>query len=166
MSVLLALVLASAPIVAQPGGLPAPTVAPIPAGKVTLRNMASVVAALQKEGYRAKLVTEDKKVHIESASNGAKFYIYPENCGDKGECKDLMIRASYNKLKDKPITVAEINDFNRESRWVRGYLDKEGDPIVEMDILFTDQQIDEAMFIEAIQVWQKMMGQFHTAIRF
>ncbi len=166
MSALLSLLLFAAP-----GALPAKPVAatidvPVPAGRISSRNMGSVIAVLQKEGYKAKLVRDDDDYNVESATSGASFYIYPQNCEQKVDCEDMLFRAAYTKRDKDPVTVTQINQFNRDSRWVRAYLDKDDDPVVEMDVLFTDQQVDEKMFIEAVDIWTRAMGEFHKTIGF
>jgi hypothetical protein len=57
-----------------------------------------------------------------------------------------------------------MNDYNRENRWGRAYLDKDGDPVIEYDVLFTDQLIDEKAFHEALDIWNSVLSQFHKTI--
>ncbi len=170
MSVSVAILLTLAPTVGEAGQQkPAASAIeekPVPPGKVSTANIRSIIAYLQKEGFRAKLIADDGQPYVESASNGAKFYVYLQNCKEKRDCQDVMIRSSYEKDKQDPVKLEAINMFNRDHRWVRAYLDKEGDPVLEYDVLFTDQLIDEKMFGEAVTVWSDLMGDFHKAIEF
>lgn len=168
MSVILSLLLASAPAASQAavGQSEAVAETPVPAGKVSVANARSIVAAMQKEGYRAKLMTDAKAPYIESATNGATFTIYLQNCGDENKCQDVLFRSSYEKSKKDPLKVDAINAFNRKTRWARAYLDDENDPVLEMDLLFTNQLLDETMFGEALSVWNNVLGDFHKAIGF
>ena len=132
-------------------------------GKVSVADPASLVAALQKAGYKAKLTYEDGKPEIESSAAGATFYLYFQNCESKEGCEDLMIQSAYDMAKDA-VTLKTINDFNRDNRWARAYLDKEDDPVLEMDLVFAAKQMDEAEFIEGMKAWDDVLGRFHTAI--
>lgn len=139
---------------------------PVPEGKVSVTNPRSLSAALQEAGYKAKVVFGDGNPYIDSAANGANFSISLENCKEHKDCQDAMFRSSYAKDDEKPVTLEAINTFNRDHRWVRAYLDKDGDPVLEQDLLFTDQQMDKKMFEEAVTIWEDLMDDFHKAIDF
>lgn len=139
---------------------------PVPEGKVSVANPRSMAAAMQDAGYKAKVVFDDGNPYIDSAANGANFSISMENCKDHKDCQDAMIRASYEKNDEKPVTMETINQFNVDNRWGRAFLDKEGDPVIEMDLLFTDQLMDKKAFEEAIGIWDETLAKFHKAIDF
>lgn len=140
---------------------------PVVKGTLTLANPRSLVAALQDAGYKATLVTKaDSDPYITSSTAGATFDLKLLNCKDHKDCKDVMFQSSYEKRDKDPVTVEQINTFNREHRWARAYIDKDGSPVIEQDVLFTDQKIDEKMFSENLAVWDDMIGAFHKAIDF
>lgn len=144
----------------------APTLAPVQRaapGQVSVADPASLVAALQKAGYKAKLTYEEGKPEIESSAAGATFYLYFQNCESKDGCEDIMIQSAYDMAKDA-VTLATINSFNRDNRWARAYLDDEDDPVLEFDLLFAGKQMDEAAFIEGVKAWDEVLGRFHKAI--
>jgi hypothetical protein len=158
-------VLAAASLGAQS---PSAATAPAPVqraapGKVSVADPASLVAALQKAGYKAKLTHEEGKPEIESSAAGATFYLYFQNCESKEGCEDIMVQSAYDMDKDG-VTVEKINDFNRDNRWARAYLDKDRDPVIESDLMFVGKQMDEATFIESIKAWDDALGRFHKAI--
>lgn len=132
-------------------------------GKVSVADPASLVAALQKAGYKAKLTYEEGKPEIESSAAGATFYLYFQNCESKEGCEDVMIQSAYDMAKDA-VSLQAINDFNRDNRWARAYLDKESDPVIETDLMFVGKQMDEAAFIEGVKAWDGALGRFHQAI--
>lgn len=134
-----------------------------PAAKLSLADPGALVSFLQSEGYRAKLLTGKGNPSIESSAAGARFYIDFQSCKE-GICQSVMFRSSYEKDSKAPANLETINAFNRESRWVRAYLDKEGDPAIEMDVLFHDRQIDRASFGDALAIWSDLLGEFHRAI--
>lgn len=170
MSVILAVLLAAAPAKLAPAERAAAQTKaayakPVPAGKVSTANPRSIVALLQKDGYRAKLVTDDAtRPYIESATAGATFYIYLQNCKEVAECQDVMFRSSYDREEDSPVKIDKINEFNRDNRWARAYLDKDQAPVIEYDVLFTDQLVDEKMFREALEIWDSVLTDFHKTI--
>jgi hypothetical protein len=170
MSVILAVLLAAAAPTAAPAARAAAQSRPsydkpVPAGKLSTASPRSIVALMQKDGYRAKLVTDEgKRPYIESATAGATFYIHLQNCKETADCQDVMFRSSYDRDEDSPVKVEKINEFNRDNRWARAYLDKDSGPVIEYDVLFTDQLIDEKMFREALEIWDSVLTDFHKVI--
>ena len=132
-------------------------------GKVSVADPPSLVAALQKAGYKAKLTHDEGKPEIESSAAGATFYLYFQNCESDGGCEDIMVQSAYDMDKDG-VALEKINDFNRDNRWARAYLDKDRDPVIESDLMFVGKQMDEATFIESIKAWDDALGRFHKAI--
>lgn len=147
--------LAAASMAAQ-GTPPAP-------GKVSIADPNSLVTALQKAGYKAKLTYEEGKPEIESSAAGAIFYLYFQNCEGKDGCEDIMVQSAYDVDKDA-VSLETINKFNKDNRWARAYLDDERDPVLEMDLVFTGKQLDESTFVEGIKAWDDVLGRFHKAI--
>ena len=137
-------------------------VAAVP-GKVSLADPNSLVAALQKAGYKAKLTYEEGKPEIESSAAGATFYLYFQNCESKEGCEDIMVQSAYDTDAGK-VSLETINQFNKDNRWARAYLDDEKDPILESDLMFVGRQMDEAAFIEGLKAWDDVLGRFHKAI--
>jgi hypothetical protein len=160
--------LAAAPAVPERSADPIPSAfsRPVPTGKITTANPRSIVAALQERGYKAVLAMEDGKPYVESAANGGRFFIYLQNCKEKRDCQDVIFTSSYEKKAADPVKLEAINDFNLNNRWARAYLNKDGGPVLEMDVLFTDQVVDKKMFGEAIDIWAEMLTTFHKTIDF
>jgi hypothetical protein len=167
MSLLLGFALAVAPAVVEPKAKPGSEFdKPVPAGKVSVANPRSIAAALQEAGYRAKVVFDDGNPYVDSAANGANFSISLENCKEHKNCQDAMFRSTYAKKDEEPVTLETINKFNADHRWVRAYLGKDGGPVLEQDLLFTEQLMDKKMFEEAVTIWEDLMDDFHKAIDF
>jgi Putative bacterial sensory transduction regulator len=153
--------LAAASLNAQ--AAPSAPVQPAAAGKVSVTDPNSLVAALQKAGYKAKLTYDEGKPEIESSASGATFYLYFQNCESKDGCEDVMVQSAYDMAKDA-VSLDTINKFNKDNRWARAYLDDESDPVIEMDLVFAGKQLDESTFVEGMKAWDDVLGRFHTAI--
>jgi hypothetical protein len=73
------------------------------------------------------------------------------------------MQSAYDLAKDA-VSLQTINAFNKDNRWARAYLDDESDPIIEMDLVFANKQMDEAAFIEGVKAWDEVLGRFHKTI--
>jgi len=102
---------------------------PLPDGGVTA---AEVVSILQKKGYKAE-ITKDKYGDplIHSASGTLNFDVYFYACHDTPRCASIQFYAGFQK---PGIAEGRISEWNRTTRFGKAYLDKDGDPRVEMDM--------------------------------
>ncbi|HEX8225592.1 MAG TPA: YbjN domain-containing protein [Allosphingosinicella sp.] len=136
---------------------------PAQAANVRAQDPQSVVSALQKAGYAAKLGTD--KVGdpmVTSGVSGTTFQIFFYNCTDHKACATVQFHSGYD-LKTS-IGLDRINEWNRSQRFGRAYLDKENDPILEMDVDLDDGGVSELLFIDNIEFWTSILGNFEKHI--
>ncbi|HYD36053.1 MAG TPA: YbjN domain-containing protein [Allosphingosinicella sp.] len=123
----------------------------------------SVVRALQGAGYAAKLgVDKVGDPMITSGVSGTTFQIFFYNCTDHKECATVQFHSGYDL--SQPVTLERINEWNRSQRFGRAYLDKENDPILEMDVDLDDGGVSQLLFIDNIEFWASVLGNFERHI--
>lgn len=139
--------------------------APIAAQTVTAKDPQSVAAALQAEGYAAKMdKTTDGDPAIRSQSSGSNFSVFFYNC-EKGEkCATIQFHAGYNTDDGKGPSLQKINAWNQSNRFGRAYLDDEGDPIIEMDVDLDDGGMSRELFVDNFEFWTAIMSKFEQHI--
>jgi len=120
-----------------------------------------VVAWMQKAGYKAELGKDDGgDPMISSAAEGQTFKVYFYDC-EAGRCKALQFSAGFD-LKT-PLTLDKINAWNRKNRYLKAYLDEDGDPYVQYDV-----NVNAGRTVEGLDddfgVWTGMIGDFTTFI--
>jgi hypothetical protein len=136
---------------------------PAQAELVRAQDPASVVAAMKAGGFTATLGTDSVgDPMISSSTGGTNFQVYFYNCTDNRDCATVQFHAGFDF--DDPPSLATINDFNRDQRFAGAYLDKESDPVVEMDVDLDDGGMSQALFIDNLQFWQSVLGKFEKAI--
>ncbi len=136
---------------------------PVQAQMVKGQDPASLVRALQKEGFAAKLGTD--KVGdpmITSGASGTTFQIYFYNCTKNKDCATVQFNSGYD-LKTA-VSLDKINEWNRTKRFGRAFLDKENDPILQMDVDLDDGGMSHALFIDHLQFWTSILGEFEKHI--
>lgn len=136
---------------------------PLQAQMVKGQDPATVVAALQGAGYAAKL-GKDKvgDPMITSGASGTTFQIYFYNCTANKNCATIQFNSGYD-LKDK-ISLERINEWNQKQRFGRAFLDKENDPILQMDLDLDDGGISRLLFIDNVEFWTSVLGKFEQHI--
>jgi hypothetical protein len=136
------------------------TVAPIQAEAqmVDAARPQSVVSAMQQAGYRATLETSKSgKPVIRSAANGSEFTVMFDDCNaQNGACKSLAFVAWY---KAKPgWTLQRMNQWNDEKKFLRAYIDKDGDVATDY-WMTTVGGLTDANFKDALDWFVVISGQ-------
>lgn len=129
---------------------------------VTAKNPQTIVDALQKAGYKAVLETlpDSEGPMVRSASSGSKYSILFYGCTAGINCATVQFYTSYDFDRGKEPTLAKINDWNRENRFGRAYLDKENDPAIEMDVDLDHGGMSEMLFLDNLEFWTSVMAGF------
>ncbi len=136
---------------------------PARAQMVRAQDPDSVARAFQQGGYAAKMGTD--KVGdpmLSSGVNGSNFQVFFYNCKDHKNCATVQFRSGYS-LKQR-VSLEQINEFNRSQRFGRAYLDKVGDPILEMDVDLDDGGLSQALFIDNVEFWGSVLLKFEQHI--
>lgn len=136
---------------------------PAQAQMVRGQDPGTVVAALQQGGYAAKLGTD--KVGdpmITSGVSGTTFQIYFYNCANHKNCATVQFNVGYD-LKER-ISLERINEWNRSQRFGRAFLDKEDDPILQMDLDLDDGGISRLLFLDNVEFWTSVLSNFEKHI--
>jgi hypothetical protein len=136
---------------------------PAQAQNVRAQDPSGIASALQEAGYMAKLGTD--KVGdpmITSATNGTTFQVFFYNCTDHRDCATVQFHSGYD-LETAP-SLTEINQYNQSQRFGRAFLDKEGDPILEMDVDLDDGGLSPALFIDNVEFWTTVLKTFEQTI--
>jgi hypothetical protein len=139
--------------------------APANAQLVKAQDPQTIVRALQNAGYKAQLgVDKVGDPMITSGFSGTAFQISFYNCTNHKECATVQFHSGYD-LNTAP-ALASMNQWNREQRFGRGYLDGENDPIMEMDVDLDDGGMSPALFIDNVEFWTSIMTRFEKYIGF
>jgi hypothetical protein len=108
--------------------------------------------------------SKPKLPRIDGRIEDTEYAIYFLNCDNKGgNCEDVQFYAVWSKDKDK-VALAKINDWNKERRFGRAYIDRDNDPVVEMDIAMNGG-ISKKALDEYFAVWKVMLKKFKEYIK-
>ena len=130
---------------------------------VRAQDPGSLVSALQQGGYAAKLgIDKVGDPMITSGVSGTNFQIFFYNCTDHKACATVQFHSGYDLAN--PVSLAQINEWNSRQRFGRAYLDKENDPILEMDVDLDDGGVSSLLFIDNIEFWASILGNFERHI--
>lgn len=138
---------------------------PALAQQVTANDPQSVVRALAAAGYKAEVKKDSTgDPLILSASSGSKFGVFFYNCANNANCATVQFHAAFDMPAGKAPSLDKLNLWNRSQRFGRAYLDKEGDPAIEMDIDLDKGGMSQALFLDNLEFWVSVMAQFEKEI--
>jgi hypothetical protein len=136
---------------------------PAAAAEVQAQDPASIVSAMQKAGYQVELTTDsvgDPKITSATPDN-TLFQVLFYNCTNNVDCRTIQLNAAYT---DASVTLEGINEWNRTQRFGQAYLDKDGDPVLQMDIDLDDGGISQLLFEDNLQFWTSVIARFEEHI--
>lgn len=130
-------------------------------GGITADEVASV---LQAKGFKAE-ITKDSggDPMIKSATDGVNYSILFYGCKHTPRCSAIQFYAGFHL--DKGMTTDKINEWNRENRFGRAYIDKEKDPNVEMDLDVEHGFLTEGL-ANNIDTWGAVLPAFKKFVGF
>jgi hypothetical protein len=127
---------------------------PIPNAGLSIQDAA---AWLKSIGYTTEMVPDkDGTSHIRSNYNGVKVGVYMFDCKNS-ICGSLQFSAGWST--NGKFDTSQINGWNRDKRWCRGYYDAENDPWVEKDVDLTPGGSYE-LLADEFQVFRKCVDNF------
>lgn len=96
-------------------------------------NERAFVNVLQDFGYKAELeYLDDGEPVIRSATSGTDFSVYFYDCDRGTNCKSIQFFVAYDMPSG--MTTEQVNNWNKNWRFGKVYLDEENDPFMEMDV--------------------------------
>lgn len=129
------------------------TAAPALAGDGELRHfkLPELARVLKSEGYGSIKVNDD---HVRFKANGRTFGLYLYDDGD------LQM---YFGIAGVSLTAENLNEWNKNYRLSRAYLDDEGDPVLEADLL-ANAGINSEIIIEFVKVFVDSSAQYRSFV--
>ena len=131
----------------------------LPDGGLTIDEVASW---LQNEGYKAEIQkSSDGSESILSSADGQDFHVDMYGCKDQ-RCDSLEFSEGFDTKGS--FSAGKTNEWNRDHRWTRAYVDKESDPWLECDVDLSPGGTYESLkdqfgiWLDALSHFRKFIG--------
>lgn len=139
------------------------TTASFASAEITATNANVVMKAMQDFGLVATMGTDNEgDPKISSRVSDTKFSVYFYGCQENNNCTSIMIKAGYDL--NTGISALKINEWNREKRFAKAYIDDEGDPFLEMDINLDYDGVGNKNFEDTLDWWRLLVEDFEEFI--
>ncbi|MDX2101124.1 MAG: YbjN domain-containing protein [Alphaproteobacteria bacterium] len=94
-----------------------------------------IQALLRTQGLASRIgrdPTGDPMVTVDQVPGAAEMRVIFFQCAQTG-CESATLWA-YVRKRGSSLSVQTANEWNRDQRWTRAYIDKDGDAVLEMDL--------------------------------
>lgn len=136
---------------------------PAQAQTVLATNPASLVQALHSAGYSAVLGRDEQgDPKIDMSANGTNIIVYFLDCTGGRDCGAVRFHSSYD-IAAPPLET--MNRWNRDTRFARGYVLPDNDPVLEMDVnLDAPGGMSRRLFLDSVDRYLRLLTQFERLI--
>lgn len=113
-------------------------------------------------GARLGRILTDLELEFDEVQDDAYLFLVEGSkvvLFNKGETMQL-----YHGIADLEVSLERINEFNRDYRFTRAYIDREGDPVLESDIELTGG-VTELNVKEWVRTYRAVLQAFHEHIQ-
>jgi len=123
----------------------------------------AIQAAMLAEGFQARLTTNSNgDPMITGRVSKTDYWVYFQDCTDGANCKAVQFHSGY--MLNRPIDAAELNDFNSRYRFMRSFLNDEGYPRMQMDLLMRDEGMGPKLFATYVDLWRQLIGHWERQL--
>jgi hypothetical protein len=131
---------------------------PAAAQLVSAPDVESIAAVLRAKGYKAEITKDNQgDPMIRSGVEGMTFAVLFYGCTGGSKCQTIQFYSGFSKTKADE---AKLNLWNREHRFGRAYIGKDGDPALAMDVDLDDGGLPRILFEDNVEFWTTVLSQF------
>lgn len=125
---------------------------------ITAGDPEAIAAVIREKGFDVTMAEDDDgDPMLKAEGRGYSFVVFFYGCTGNRDCTTLGF---YSYFADGTSDVTKLNAWNRDNRFGRAYVDKDGDPVVEMDLDLDDGGMPPLLFEDNIEFWMLVMAQY------
>lgn len=98
----------------------------------------------------------DGDPRITGRIDGYRYSVFFYGCASGERCTNIAFNAGWIT---KDVDLDRINEWNRDRRYGRAYLDRDGDPVVEMDVNI-EFGVSRMNFDDTFALWSSILKEF------
>lgn len=107
---------------------------------------------------------DDGSPRIKGRIDGIRYQILFYGCEKNGsKCQNIQLYAGWSLAEDQKVGMAAINDWNRNYRFGKAYLDAENDPVIEYDISL-EGGVSRQNLDESLETWSEVISGFEEKV--
>jgi hypothetical protein len=128
---------------------------------IDARDPARILKIAQKFGTAELTTDHEDDPKINARLGGTSYSIYFYGCKSGVNCKAIQFYAGWDSGGE--YTTKQLNEWNRNKRFGKAYIDSEGDPVLEMDVNL-DSGVTVANLEDTFDWWKVVLKNFRTDV--
>lgn len=137
----------------------------LPAAAQVMADPDVVATFLEDYGLKVTRDTDDEgDPMLQSRIEGTYFDVFFYGCTEAKNCTSIEFSAVFET--NAPMKYAEVNDWNRQNRFARAYLDDDGNPNIEFDVNLDFEGVGGKNFDDTIDLWRLALADFRKHINY
>lgn len=130
---------------------------------ISAANPDLVMAQMQTAGYVVERGVDDLgDPLIASKVSRSPFSVLFYGCVSGQDCTSIQFALGYDL--ETPLTAARVNDWNRQNRFGRVFIDDEGDPFLRMDAVMAVDGMGPVSFALQLDFWRLLVEEFESFV--
>lgn len=122
----------------------------------------SIISVARQYGSATIDTQADGNPKIAGRMNGVPYSVFFLNCPSASTCADMNFYAGF---LDAKLPIERINQWNRDKRFGKAYLDNDNDAVIEMDINI-EAGVARDNMAETFTIWRLLLDQFTEFVGF
>lgn len=138
--------------------------APAQAELISAANPKDIFLVAKANGFKPEMTSKkDENPSFRISVDDTKSIVLFMNCDDdEANCKTVQFYAGFSVTE--PISLDSINNWNREKRFARAYVDLDLDPVLEMDLDLDFNGLPRENVAEAFSVWRSLLTEYQNFV--
>lgn len=122
-----------------------------------------VQGMMQAYGIQVKRSTDQAgDPMLTSRLEGIDFDVYFYGCTLDAQCDSVQFSTGFNLPNG--MTLAQVNDWNRDRRYGKAYTDDSNNPYIEYDINLSNDGVGTKNFDVSLEIWRSVITDFRNYI--
>ncbi len=125
---------------------------------VTARDIDEIVNVAKGFGSATKTTTKSGDPKIEGRLDGLQYAVFFYGCENGSNCESIQMYVGFKMNGNKP-GMSKVNEWNQKKRYGKAYIDKAGDPVMEMDVPMA-KGITRNTLDSAFNSWTSLVAEY------
>jgi hypothetical protein len=144
------------------GGQARPAAVSPAGGLIDGLDLQAALDLLTAGGVKGEMVSADGGRFIVASVDQAQFQATPIFCNDSQRaCAAMRLSLALASKRKPPVSL--MNAWNNAAPMARGFIDQDGDPVLEMDIS-VEGGVSRAHVLAQLTRWRDAMAKFQTLV--
>lgn len=138
-------------------GVPSPARAAEP-DLIRASDVDEIVNVAKGFGSATRTTTKSGDPKIEGRLEGLQYSVFFYGCNNGDNCQSIQMYVGFKLNSNKP-GMSKVNEWNQKKRYGKAYIDKAGDPVMEMDVPMV-KGITRGTLDSAFDSWNSLVAEY------